>query len=313
MRVVLAGGSGYLGRALAGHLKALGHQVQTLTREPRPGQANDIVWTPEGGASASWAGFLEGADAVVNLAGEGIADARWTAARKTALRRSRVLATRSLVAAIASCRTCPAVFVSGSAVGYYGARDDEPVAENAPAGSDFLAQLCVDWEREATIAEAVTRVAVVRTGLVLSSGGGALAKMLLPFRLGLGATLGSGDQFMPWIHVKDWTSLVTWLITNARAQGAFNGTAPEPVTNADFTHILGRALHRPAILRAPGFVLKAAMGEMSEMLLTGQRVVPAKAEHMGFRFQFRELEPALRELLHTRATGSRLQPPGTSA
>lgn len=297
MRVVLAGGSGFLGRALASHLVAVGFHVQTLTRRPRPGQADDIAWAPDGNASGPWAASLEGAEAVVNLAGEGIADARWTEARKAALRNSRLLATRSLVAAIAACRIRPGVLVSGSAVGYYGARGNETLTETAPAGSDFLARLCADWEREATIAEAVTRLTVIRTGLALAPNGGALSKMLLPFKLGLGATVGSGDQFMPWIHVKDWTSLVAWLIANERARGAFNATAPEPVTNSDFTHTLGHALHRPAVFHAPAFIMKAAMGEMSEMLLTGQRVVPAKAERMGFRFQFRELEQALRDVL----------------
>jgi len=299
MRVVLAGGSGFLGGALSAHLRSVGHQVQSLTRKPRPGPPDFIAWSPDGSASGDWAAAVNRADAVVNLAGEGIADARWTAERKATLLRSRVLATRSLVAAMATCRNPPGVFVSGSAVGYYGAHGDEPIAENTPAGSDFLARLCVDWEHEAALAQPITRLALVRTGLALAADGGALAKMLLPFKLGLGTTLGSGNQFMPWIHTRDWTSLVTWLITNERAQGAFNATAPEPVTNADFTHTLGHALHRPAILHAPGFIMKAVMGEMSGMLLTGQRVVPARAEQMGFRFQFRELKPALEDVLQT--------------
>ena len=297
MRLVVAGGSGFLGQALTVHLSSLGHQVQVLTRRAQPHQPTHIVWQPDGRASRDWAGHLDGADAVINLAGEGIADARWTAERKAALQSSRRLATRSLVAAIASCQTPPRVFVSGSAVGYYGAHDDEPLAENAPPGSDFLARLSVEWEEEAAKAEPMVRVAIVRTGLALSAQGGALQRMLMPFRYGLGASLGSGLQFMPWIHVNDWTSLVAWLVTNERARGAFNGTAPEPVTNADFTHTLGRALNRPAILHAPAFVLRAAMGEMSQVLLTGQRVLPAKAEQMGFRFQFRELEQALRDVL----------------
>jgi uncharacterized protein (TIGR01777 family) len=252
---------------------------------------------PGDGTSATLPNSLDGADAVVNLAGESIADGRWSVGRKAALHGSRMLVTRSLVAAISSCRTPPRVFVSGSAVGYYGARGAEPIAEDTPAGADFLARLCVDWEQEAAKAESVVRVAIVRTGLALSSSGGALKKMLLPFTLGLGARLGSGQQYMPWIHVNDWTTLVTWIITNQLATGPFNATAPAPVTNADFTYCLGRVLHRPARLRAPAFALTLAMGEMAEMLLTGQRVIPAKAEQMGFRFQFRELEPALRDVL----------------
>jgi uncharacterized protein len=300
MRVLVAGGSGFLGGALSAHLRGLGHDVQILSRRPRQGRPDFIAWAPDGSAAGSWASSVGRADAVVNLAGEGIADARWTTARKGTLLRSRVLATRSLVAAVAACRNPPGVFVSGSAVGYYGARGDEPIVESTPAGSDFFARVCVDWEREAGLAQPLTRLAIVRTGLALAADGGALAKMLLPFKLGLGATVGSGTQFMPWIHVNDWTSLVTWLITNERTQGAFNATAPEPVTNADFTHTLGHALHRPAILHAPAFVMKAVFGGVSEMLLTGQRVVPARAEQMGFRFQFRELEPALKDVLQTK-------------
>jgi uncharacterized protein (TIGR01777 family) len=171
------------------------------------------------------------------------------------------------------------------------------VTESTEPGSDFLAGLCVEWEQEAMIAaSANTRVAIVRTGLALAKEGGALGAMLLPFRLGLGATLGSGDQFMPWIHADDWAGMVSWLIQSDRAAGAFNATAPEPVTNRVFTHTLGRVLHRPAVLHAPAFVLQAAMGEMSSMILNGQRVLPANAEQLGFRFTHRTLEPALRSL-----------------
>lgn len=236
-------------------------------------------------------------DAVVNLAGEGIADKRWTAARKEALRNSRVLSTRTLVRAIAACAQPPRVFVSGSAIGYYGPHGDEPITESTAPGSDFLARLCIEWEQEARMAESPrTRVAIIRTGVALAGDGGALKKMLLPFQLGLGATIGSGDQFMPWIHAGDWVAMVAWLIQDRRAAGAFNATAPEPVTNRAFTRTLGRVLGRPAIFHAPAFVLRAALGEMSSMLVNGQRVLPAAAEQMGFRFTHRTLEPALRSL-----------------
>ena len=189
------------------------------------------------------------------------------------------------------------MFVSSSAVGYYGARGDEPITEATAPGTGFLPQLGVDWEQEARIAESPrTRVAIIRTGLALAKDGGALGKMLLPFKLGLGATFGSGDQYMPWIHAEDWTAMVAWLIQDDRAVGAFNATAPTPVTNREFTRTLGRVLQRPAILNAPAFVLRAALGEMSEMILTGQRVLPAHAEQLGFRFSYRALEPALRSL-----------------
>lgn len=291
--IVIAGGSGFLGRRLVKHLEAEGHRAVVLSRNARDGA---IQWNPDG-SPGSLPKHLDGIDAVVNLAGEALPDKRWTAERKEALRSSRVLATRTLVRAIATCAHPPRVFVSGSAIGYYGPRGDEPVTESTEPGSDFLARLCVDWEQEARIAESPrTRLVLVRTGLALAKDGGALQKMLLPFKLGLGATLGSGEQFMPWIHVDDWTAMVAWLIQDERAVGAFNATAPMPVTNRVFTRTLGQVLRRPAVFQAPAFVLRAALGEMSTMLLTGQRVLPAHAEHLGFRLTHRTLEPALRSL-----------------
>lgn len=292
--IVIAGGSGFLGQKLVSRFEGDGHTVRILTR--RPVRANDIRWKPDGSAGLL-PQHLDGVDAVINLAGEGIADQRWSDARKAALRNSRILATRTLVRAVAECARPPRVFVSGSAVGYYGPHGDEPLTESSPAGSDFLAQISVEWEQEARLVESpATRLAIVRTGVALSGDGGALAKMLLPFKLGLGATLGTGDQFMPWIHVDDWTGLVAWLLQNDRATGAFNASAPTPVTNRTFTRTLGRVLRRPAILHAPAFVLRAALGEMSTILLSGQRMVPARAEEMGFRFTYRTLEPALQSL-----------------
>ena len=292
MTIVLAGGSGFLGRKLAKRLEDEGHKAITLTRRPS-GAANQIAWHPDGSAGGLGRA-LDGVDAVVNLAGEGIADKRWTEKRKAALRESRILATRTLVAAIKECARPPRVFVSGSGIGYYGAHGDEPVIESTPPGSDFLARLCVEWEEEARRAEShATRVVIVRTGLALDGDGGALKQMLLPFKLGLGATLGSGDQYMPWVHAADWTAMVTWLIKDDRTRGAFNATAPEPVTNREFTRTLGRVLHRPTIFHAPAFVLHAALGELASALVTGQRVLPALAEQLGFRFTYRALEPAL--------------------
>ena len=295
MTIVLAGGSGFLGRKLAQRLATDGHTAITLSRRPS-GAANQIAWQPDGSAGAL-AKHVDGVDAIVNLAGEGIADKRWTSARKDALRNSRILSTRTLVRAVAGCARPPKVFISGSAIGYYGPHGDEPVTESTPPGDDFLARLCVEWEQEARKVESPsTRLAIVRTGLALDRDGGALKKMLLPFKLGLGATLGSGDQYMPWIHAADWTALVSWMIQNDRASGAFNATAPAPVTNRTFTRTLGRVLHRPAVLHAPALVLRAALGELSSALLRGQRVLPAAAEQLGFRFTYRELEPALESL-----------------
>lgn len=295
MTIVIAGGSGFLGRKLTKLLESAGHAVRVLTRRPRSGR--DIQWNPDGSPGAL-PGDLQGADVIVNLAGEGIADRRWTAERKTALRSSRILSTQTLVRAIAQCEPPPAVFVSASAVGYYGPRGNEPIIESSGPGSDFLAGLCVEWEQEARKAEsASTRLAIVRTGLPLDTDGGVLGRIRLPFKLGIGATLGTGDQFMPWIHADDWTAMIAWLIDNNRASGTFNGSAPVPVTNRDFTRTLGRVLKRPAILHAPAFALHAVLGEMATILTTGQRALPAYAEELGFRFTYRTLEPALRSLL----------------
>jgi uncharacterized protein len=306
MNIVIAGGSGLLGRKLAATLVGEGHRVVTLTRRARPGVDTDVAWRPDGTAGP-WAAALERADALINLAGEGIADRRWTAARKAALRESRLLSTRSLVAAVRACATPPRVFISSSAIGYYGPHGDEAVTEVTSPGTDFLAAMCVEWETEALRAsgresgvgsrESATRVVVLRTGIVLDPDGGALKQMLLPFGAGLGARLGSGRQFMPWIHVRDWIALVTWLLANDTAHGAFNATAPAPVTNAEFTRTLGRVLGRPAFFRAPAFALRIALGEFASFLLEGQRVLPVHAEQLGFAFRFRELEPALRDLL----------------
>jgi uncharacterized protein (TIGR01777 family) len=295
VRIVIAGGTGFLGQKLGTRLRDEGHRIQTLTR--RPARTDDeITWNPDGSAGALPA-HLEGADAIVNLAGENLAGGRWTAARKRALVTSRVLPTRTIARAVAACRQPPRVFISASAVGYYGPHGDEPVTEATPAGSDFLARICVDWEQEARAAESPrTRLAIMRSGVVLSPDGGALPKMLLPFKAGLGATLGSGTQYFSWIHVDDWLSLVSWLIGTDAAAGAFNATAPKPVTNRAFTKTLGRVLRRPAILPAPAVALRIALGEMADMILHGQRVLPVHAERLGFQFTHRALEPALHSL-----------------
>jgi len=302
--IVLAGGSGFLGRKLSKRLHDEGHRTITLSRQAntRTGdQANlaavdQIAWRPDGSAG-DLPRTLDGVDAIVNLAGEGIADKRWTSARKRALRDSRILSTQTLVSTIKQCARPPRVFISGSGIGYYGPRGDEPVTEATPPGEHFLARLCVEWEEEAMKADsAATRVVRVRSGIALDGDGGALKKMLLPFKLGLGATIGSGSQYFPWVHAADWTAMVSWLIGNDGARGAFNVTAPEPVTNRELTRTLGRVLHRPAILHAPAFVLHAALGELATALVDGQRVLPALAEQLGFRFTYRALEPALESM-----------------
>jgi uncharacterized protein len=295
MTIIIAGGTGFLGRALRARLREAGHTVRVLTRRSIA-DPDAIEWTADGTAGP-WARALDGTNAVVNLAGEGIADARWTTTRKATLRTSRVLSTRSLVRAIQQSSRPPTVFVSASGVGYYGDRGSEVVTESTPAGDDFLAQLCVEWEREAEQASTVTRVTILRNGLVMHPSGGALGKMLGPFRLGLGGPLGSGAQYFPWIHLEDWLAFVTHVITSPDARGAFNVTAPVPATNAAFTRALGRALKRPALIPVPAFGLRLVLGELADTLLTGQRAVPRRAEDIGFTFQFREIEPALRDLL----------------
>jgi len=296
MTIILAGGSGFLGRKLRAQLERDGHRVVNLTRAPRPDHPDDVAWQPDGTAG-QLATHLNGADAVVNLAGENIAGGFWTEKRKTQLRASRMLTTRTITTAIAACERPPAVLVNASAVGYYGPHGQEAVSERTAAGSDFLGRLCVDWEQEArAVSSPATRLAIVRSGLVLAADGGALEKMLPPFRLGLGATLGSGEQYLAWIHIDDWVAMVIWLIHTNHAMGAFNASAPVPVTNRSFTRTLGRVLHRPAFFQAPGFIMKIALGEMADVLLTGQRALPAAAEELGFRFAYPELEPALRSL-----------------
>jgi uncharacterized protein len=281
MKIVMAGGTGFLGRPLAEALAADHHDVLVLTR-----------------ARARWPALIDGADLVVNLAGESIAGKRWSAEQKRRILDSRVTTTRALVDAIGAAVSPPAVFVSGSAVGFYGPRSDEAVTEESPAGSDFLARVCVEWEAEAERAASPrTRVACVRTGLVLEKDGGALAQMLPPFKFGVGGPVGSGRQYWPWIHREDWINLVRWIIHTKAASGPINATAPTPVTNVEFARALGRALHRPAFLPAPSFALRLLLGEMADaLLLSGQRAVPAKAERLGFRFGYRDLGQALRAI-----------------
>lgn len=292
MKIIVAGGTGFLGRALVAALRARGDDVRVLTRAAKaPGE---IAWAPDGGVGA-WLPSLEGAEAIVNLAGAGIADKRWTDARKREIVESRLQATRSLVAAAGSLQSPPRVFVSASAVGYYGDRGAEVVTEDTPAATDFLGVLAREWEEAAQpVTVHGTRLVILRTGLVLAADGGALGQMRLPFSLGVGGRLGSGAQYMPWIHRDDWVRLVLWLIDEPAAEGPFNLAAPQPVTNAAFTKALGRALKRPTIFPVPAFALKLLFGEMAgPLLLAGQRAVPAKAEAMGFRFDYPDLAAAL--------------------
>jgi uncharacterized protein len=303
MRLVIAGGTGFLGRALTTTLAADGHVVVCLSRSggaaPKPG----AIWARSGISTVHWRGdeetegwghVIDGADVVVNLAGESIAARRWTAKQKNRLRDSRLLTARAMGRAIRDAGRPPALFVSASAVGIYGDRGDEPLDEEAQPGTDFLANLAVAWE-QAAVEAGGSRVPVVRlrTGLVLARDGGALAKMLPPFRAGLGGPLGRGTQYMPWIHIDDWVALVRWIVER-RADGVFNLTAPEPVTNAEFAKALGRALGRPALLPAPAFALRLLLGEMADaLLLSGQRARPTRALGLGFAFRYPTIDAAL--------------------
>jgi uncharacterized protein (TIGR01777 family) len=300
MKILLAGGSGFLGSALGSRLIADGHDVVVLTRGttlPSPrSHLTFATWIPDGNVGA-WSTELIGAGAVVNLAGESIAARRWSVEQKERLRKSRLLATRSLTAAMRAMQNPPPVFVSASAVGYYGDRGEETITESSAPGSDFLASLCREWEAAAAEA-AVTRVAFVRTGIVLDRREGALAKMLLPFRLFAGGPLGSGRQYMPWIHKDDWTRLTAWIVQNDGARGPVNATAPAPVTNAEFSKALGQALHRPSLMPAPAFALRLALGEMADaLLLGGQRALPVRATDLGFSFNFPTVDEALADVL----------------
>ncbi|TAJ25041.1 MAG: TIGR01777 family protein [Planctomycetota bacterium] len=291
MRVLLSGIRGFVGARLAERLRERGHEVVGITREPGAG----VGWDERALAAAA-----VGAGAVINLAGENLFDKRWNARRKQELRTSRV-GTTALLARVCAQARVP-VFVSASAVGYYGPSDARGLVEHSPAGHDFLAGLCRDWEAAAEPARAAgVRTCHARIGVVLAPSGGALKNMLPPFRLGLGAPLGSGRQWVSWIHRDDLCDALAHLAESGTASGAYNATAPEPVDMRAFAKGLGKALGRPVFLpNVPGFALKLMLGEVAEVLLTGQHVVPARLTSDGFRFRYAALEPALAQLFAKR-------------
>lgn len=301
MRVVITGGSGLIGSGVARDLGEAGHEVVVLTRNPAkagplPANTRAVQW--DGRTSEGWASLLDGDTGIVHLAGESIADGRWTAERKRRIRDSRVESGRAVLEAIRRAEDKPRVLLQGSAVGYYGPRGDEVVTEHHPPGDDFLARVCVEWEASTAEAEALgVRRALLRTGVVLSPKGGALPKMALPFRLGAGGPLGSGRQWFPWIHIADEVGAIRFLLEREDASGPFNLAAPDPLRNRDFTRELGRALRRPSLFPAPGFALRAVLGEMADMLLNGQRAVPQRLVEAGYVFRYPEAGPALRDLL----------------
>jgi uncharacterized protein (TIGR01777 family) len=303
MRVAVTGATGVLGRALVGALLARGDEVAALSRDADRARqtlgdrVDTHAWRNPTDAPPP-ADALAGADAVVNLLGEPIAQ-RWTSEAKDRIRRSRTDGTRSLVQGLLALTPDrrPSALVSQSATGYYGARGDEQLTEDAPAGNDFLAGIVVGWEREALAAASDLRVAVTRTGVVLSPDGGALAKMLPFFRLGIGGPVAGGRQYVPWVHLDDVVGVLLFCLDNSQASGPVNLTAPNPVTNAVLSRTLGRVLGRPAVLPVPALALKLLYGDMAEIVTTGQRVVPARLEQLGYQFRQPELEPALRDVL----------------
>ena len=295
MRVIISGASGLIGSALSTHLRGQGHDVVALVR--RAAGSNEIQWDPMKGMLDAEA--LAGADAVVHLAGAGIGDKRWTDDYKRELVESRTKSTTLLAERIAECSQRPGVMLSGSAIGYYGATDDRELDEQSPAGPDFLAQLCVQWEAATAPAEAAgVRVAHLRTGIVLAKQGGALKKMLPLFKLGAGGRFGKGDQWQSWISLPDEVGAIEHLLT-AEVRGAVNLTAPAPVRNRDFAKTLGEVLHRPSFVPVPAFGPKLLLGgELADALLfTGQRVLPTVLQRSGYAFQHATLDAALRAVL----------------
>ena len=300
MRVIITGGTGLIGRALTHSLINDGHEVIVLTRSPEKANvpAGAIAERWDGRSVEGWGHWVDGADAIVNLAGAGLAASRWSTARKTLIRDSRLDAGRAVVQAVKRAEQKPEVVIQSSAVGYYGPRDDNVITEDALPGIDFLAKVCVDWEAStASVEELGVRRAILRTGVVLSANGGALPKMALPFKFFVGGPIGSGKQWLSWIHMADEVAAIRFLIENKAATGRFNLAAPNPLTNADFSRAIGKAMGRPAVMPVPAFALKLVFGELSTTLLTGQRVVPQRLQELGFTFQFSEAEEALRDLL----------------
>jgi uncharacterized protein len=292
-RIAVTGAGGLIGARLVAALRERGDDVLVLSRSPERVDGEAAAWDPERQPAPA----LSGCDVVVHLAGEPI-DQRWTDAARRRIRSSRERGTANLVEGLRAAEPRPSVLVSASATGYYGARGDERLDEQAPAGGDFLAEVCVAWERAARAAEDFgVRVVNVRTGVVLDRGGGALARMLLPFRLGVGGPVAGGRQYLPWIALDDLVALYLAAVDDDGWESAVNATAPEPVTNREFSRALGRALHRPAVVPVPGLALRALYGEMASIVTTGQRAIPARALERGFSFRHAELDGALRAAL----------------
>ena len=301
MRVIIAGGSGLIGRALTHHLCAKGYAVVVLSRRPYqvaglPDGATAAYW--DGSSSEGWAELADGAHAVVNLAGESIASRRWTYAQKRRLRDSRIQSTNGVVAAIRAASQKPAVLLQASAVGYYGNTDDEEVDEQHGPGTDFLADVSQEWEHaSAPVENDATRRVLLRMGISLSKDGGMLPRVVLPFRLFAGGALGTGKQWVPWIHIEDTVRAIEFLITHDHVSGPVNVCAPNPVQFAAFAGTIGQTLGRPALFRVPPWALRLAMGEMADIILHGQRTLPVQLSDAGFEFRYPTVAGALQAIL----------------
>ncbi|WP_310427276.1 TIGR01777 family oxidoreductase [Chamaesiphon sp. VAR_48_metabat_135_sub] len=301
MKIAIAGATGFVGSRLVEQLQAQGHQVLILTRSPQQAskrfpQAQVVGYNPL--KSGDWQESISGCDAVINLAGEPIAEKRWTPAQKRVMMESRQIGTQKIVEAISLATSKPPVLINASAIGYYGTSETAKFDETSPAGTDFLAQVCTAWETAAQAASANgTRVVVLRLGIVLGENGGALGKMLAPFNAFVGGPIGSGNQWFSWIHRDDVVKLIIAALTDTQMQGVYNATAPNPVTMTDFAHTLGTVMNRPSWLPVPNFALEALLGEGAIVVLQGQQVMPTQTLSRGFEFQYPTLKPALAEIL----------------
>ncbi|GAB1420165.1 TIGR01777 family oxidoreductase [Anaerolineales bacterium] len=307
MRIIITGGTGLIGKHLIHALQGHDHELIVLSRNPAtsddlPASVKKIKWDAK--TVGPWAESLEGADVVINLAGESLAGdgflpPRWTDERKKSILQSRIDVGQALVAAISQTTNKPKVLIQASAVGYYGPSDDRLLKEDSPAGNDFQAQVCVAWEAStAAVKEQGVKQIPIRIGLVLSKKGGVLSRLILPHKFFVGGPLGSGSQWYPWIHIDDLVSAIIFLMNNSTAQGPYNLTAPNPLTNRDLEKTIAKVMGRPAFMPAPAFALKLALGEVSDLVLNGQRAVPAALEQLGFEFEYKHAEPALRDLLN---------------
>ena len=300
MNILVPGGTGLIGNAFTKALLAAGDEVWVLSRSPEKARtpAGVKVFRWDGKTPQGWNHLVEQADAIVNLSGENLAASSWSEERKHLIIASRVETGRAIVAAIKNSSNQPQILMQSSAVGYYGPGDDTTLDEASPVGQDFLAQICTEWEASTQPVETMgIRRVIIRTGLIQTAQGGMLPRLLLPFRLFVGGPLGDGQQWWPWIHLQDEVDAMIFLLKNPAAQGAYNLAAPEPVRMSEFGKTLGRVLHRSYWFPVPAFGLKLLLGEMSKIVLEGQRAVPRRLQALGYQFHFTELEPALKDLL----------------